>query len=458
MIKYLGIILIITNIFLYANETVDEIIDNIVLSYNPRAETNEGLTEKELNMLCGKNHTSGSCESIIIFTQNKIKKKKILYLLNKISKKYNLEQNTIVKLNDTFIKYVEKKQDIDIRVTSCYYTSCTEKNIQGSLMFYESFLESILNNKIVEPINHSFQIKELDNLYIDTIEHINFISNFNIEHDKFNFDSMTLKSIFLEINDYWKNYEVQLIKFLKDIDKYNIKWIKYIYSNRFIELKRWEEYFSGWAGADPYGQLLNKIVFSKFEKYSKDNKFFYNIPNDEIIHSFNEMYYLNKNKILMIYETKYKDFDCHACVPHESYFIFEKENNKWLLRDMVLNKKEAIGAWGELLVPRVIRLKNNSFILKYDFTYSSFGYTEEKTILKLYSNNKLNTVLFLDTGFDDSGAFNISKSIWESKISFINYKKNIPDLIIEKLGVENFKDVNEKTHYYFDNNSYILEK
>ena len=90
MFKIISIILI-SACFLFAN---DKVIEKIVNDYNPKIPISEfKFTKSQLDELCGVNHYSSVCETTSIYTENELRKKRIKYLLEEISEKYNIEKN-----------------------------------------------------------------------------------------------------------------------------------------------------------------------------------------------------------------------------------------------------------------------------------------------------------------------------------------------------------------------------
>ena len=84
MIKFLTIIFIFKT-FLFANE---EIYNNIINNYEPKKTNNIELSEEQLNQLCGEKHFSTECEIISLSIDNETTKKRIVYILEEITKKY----------------------------------------------------------------------------------------------------------------------------------------------------------------------------------------------------------------------------------------------------------------------------------------------------------------------------------------------------------------------------------
>ena len=98
----------ISNIF--ASEIVEnnfdeanKIIDKKIKEYNPSEKYNIKFSEDELDILCGKAHFSSACETLMFSIDNDIIKKRISFILRKISKKYNIDENFLNDFQNKFI-------------------------------------------------------------------------------------------------------------------------------------------------------------------------------------------------------------------------------------------------------------------------------------------------------------------------------------------------------------------
>lgn len=203
--------------------------------------------------------------------------------------------------------------------------------------------------------------------------------------------------------------------------------------------------------------LFNNLIFEEFEQYSKTNIFFENKKNNEIKHNFVEKYILNNDEVLLLYESTKSDFYCHICIPKMSWFHLKKEKNKWFIKNKIMNKETSFGSWGSFVKPELIKMKDDFFILKYDFTYSNQGLSESSILLESYSKGKFKKIFQDDLGVNDAGAYEIPENDWQGKITFIKNKSKISDLSIEKVGLKNSKIFYEKKIYKFSRGKYLLK-
>jgi hypothetical protein len=59
---------------------------------------------------------------------------------------------------------------------------------------------------------------------------------------------------------------------------------------------------------------------------------------------------------------------------------------------------------------------------------------------------------------NDAGAYDTIKNDWGSRIDFVNSKNEIPNLLIEKIGLKNSRIFYDKKIYIFNKGKYKLIK
>ena len=128
MIKIFLLLIFFLNLLnadLYENE---RIINEMVKSYNPKNKIGTiNYSEKQLDILCEDEYFSSNCEYILIYTENEMRKKRIIFLLEKLSKKLLIEKKSFLDLNKELIKYIEYNQQVNNLTTFCSSTLCSEK-------------------------------------------------------------------------------------------------------------------------------------------------------------------------------------------------------------------------------------------------------------------------------------------------------------------------------------------
>ncbi len=437
----------ISNIF--ASEIVEnnfdeanKIIDKKIKEYNPSEKYNIKFSEDELDILCGKAHFSSACETLMFSIDNDIIKKRISFILRKISKKYNIDENFLNDFQNKFIKYIKEKEKIDGPAFYCSSSICYEKSIWSELINFENNLTLILINEDIKS-DFEYSLNDMDDLYIDIDNAI-----YMIKYNK-NYDSKELKKEFDSVNKKWKDYDNTLNNFLSKVNRYDIKWIKLFNKYRYSSLNAQKEYFDSLVTADEHSGILEPLILSELDKYGKNNS--------EIIHSFEKKYELNDNEILSLYSSTPKDFDCHTCIPKMNWFHLKKENDKWNIKNKILNMETDYGSWGEFVVPKIIRITENLILFKSKFNYSNQGFSNEYVKIEVYNNGDFEEIFTDDTSFNDAGAYEIEKNDWESKITFIDSINKVSDLLIEKIELKYSKNYYEKKLYIFKNDKYILK-
>lgn len=196
---------------------------------------------------------------------------------------------------------------------------------------------------------------------------------------------------------------------------------------------------------------IDDIVIKELNFYGKNHNFFENVSNKDVKHNLIKKYNISDNEQFLLYETTKDDFTCHVCVPNNDWFYFKKENNNWILKSKIINNKDSIGSWGELVVPELIYTNKDFFIFEYKSSYVAQGVLEEHIDLYSFSNGKFNKILEEMIAFNDEGMYEIPKNNWESKIIYNKDQDNYLTLIIEKNGIKDSKNFNEKKIYNFTN-------
>ena len=230
---------------LSANNEDEKIFKTIISNYNvEKPIENFEFTEEQSKILCGEDPTSIDCEIKTIYVVNEITKKRILYLLNQISQKYNIDKKLTYELNSKFLRYIEKNQKVDQIVSYCLSSICYEKSIRDDLNYFENNLESILDNKIkklpyddIEVDNNLNYEVSIKNSYKENLELIEKLKNNDeIEYQK-------IKNDFVNIQKLWNDYETTLALFLNKTKNNNSEWKEIFYKYRFNDLNRCKDYF-----------------------------------------------------------------------------------------------------------------------------------------------------------------------------------------------------------------------
>ena len=233
MIKIFLLLIFFLNLLnadLYENE---RIINEMVKSYNPKNKIGTiNYSEKQLDILCEDEYFSSNCEYILIYTENEMRKKRIIFLLEKLSKKLLIEKKSFLDLNKELIKYIEYNQQVNNLTTFCSSTLCSEKNISSDLEYFEDNLEKFLTNKIsVKKIN----IKDINKLYK---ENYDLLKSFESDEYK------VILEDFIKIDKMFKTHIFSIERILSENDKiYKNRWLDFVYLHRYNYLIQWKEFF-----------------------------------------------------------------------------------------------------------------------------------------------------------------------------------------------------------------------
>ena len=240
---------LIISIFIFvnqlsANNKDEKIFKNIISNYNLEKSLEDfWFTEEQSKILCGEYPLSTICELKAVYVTNEIRKKRIMYLLNQISQKYNIDKKLVYKLNSKYLKYIYKNQKVDHILMHC--SICHERSIREDLSVFENNLESILENRIKilpfyddtetdKNLNYKPLIKSTYEENLILIEELK--NNDEIEYKK-------LKKDFIDIHKLWNDYETTLTLFLNKTKKNDYEWEKLFYKDRIHYLHRQKDSF-----------------------------------------------------------------------------------------------------------------------------------------------------------------------------------------------------------------------
>lgn len=456
MTKLLTILLIL-NSLLYSYSSDEKIFQKIINSFDPKKTDYVTLSEEQYDLLCGASRGSMYCEARTLYVSNEVKKRQTQFMLESISTKYNIDKKILNDLYNKYSNYINLKNGYVNAVISDYYLSTvsSRQNSDDLDSFFRN-LDSILNNEF-DKSNYdnkyfNFKFNDINNIAIDNNYMISILKNYNYEILDIDWKQFTNE--YIKTEELWKDYEISLNKFLKKLNKHNdIKWLKSFYTSRNEFLQISNERLDGLEGAE--NGSFKDIGLSKLKNYDKDN-FFENIDNKNIIHKFIKDYRLNKNEKLALFKSTPKDLNCDNCLFKTSWFYFKMENGTWKMKNMIINKETKSSLSNNLVLPKLINIQNKFFIFKYDYNDKNQENNENYTTLELYTKGEFKEIFSDKIYSKDLILDKTARNDWESKITFLDVKNKIPNLLVEKIGIKDSKKFYEKKLYKFVNNKYSL--
>ncbi len=202
--------------------------------------------------------------------------------------------------------------------------------------------------------------------------------------------------------------------------------------------------------------LVNNIIKNSLDQYQTTKGFNFDLAanniNNDLEHGIVGFYDtpIKNQKIAIAYTKPQKEYDCHACAPAISFFIFEINNNNWLLKKSYINAMEN-GQWG---MPdakdayNIVDLGSNLYGLMIKYGGVNQGFIEEDVAIYTFNEQKIERVFDEMIGADDSGARETSQNSWQATISFD--KSSDPyNIILHKHGIENSKKIDEQILYSY---------
>lgn len=171
MIKLLTILLII-NSLLYSYSSDEKIFQKIINSFDPKKTDYVSLSEEQYNLLCGTNHGSMSCESKSLYVSNEVRKRKIQFMLENISTKYNIDKKILNDLYKKYSNYINLKNGyVNAVAYDIYLSTFSSSQNSDDLGSFFGNLDSILNNEFdkskYDNQYFNFKFNDINNIAID---------------------------------------------------------------------------------------------------------------------------------------------------------------------------------------------------------------------------------------------------------------------------------------------------
>lgn len=200
--------------------------------------------------------------------------------------------------------------------------------------------------------------------------------------------------------------------------------------------------------------ILNENIDSIKNNYSHEILAFYNMD------------YVDKEAIIAVtFSRPRRGFDengmdtvnsCHACGGEMSFVEFDKYANGWKIEHKYIRNLDQ-GQWGEPSSDwKLINIGYHKFGFVVQGGGTGQGYTELYTTIYSIVGGEFKEIFNLMTGFDDSGAKDISEDSYDSNIDVIKEGTGFYDLIITTKGIKDKKHFDEKNYYKFDGIKYSI--
>jgi hypothetical protein len=168
-------------------------------------------------------------------------------------------------------------------------------------------------------------------------------------------------------------------------------------------------------------------------------------------------YDLPSVKIAIVSTAPSQNFDCHACAPKLSFFVFEQKNGKWEISQSLINQL-SLGSWGEAPSKtdfKAIKLGNGTYGLDVQSAGGGQGYFETYTMIYLIGPYTMKKILDVQTGLDDGGTINPGQNSWKATLTYEDKNAPLYDIVLEVEGVKDGKSFYETKRYRFDGTEYV---
>jgi hypothetical protein len=162
---------------------------------------------------------------------------------------------------------------------------------------------------------------------------------------------------------------------------------------------------------------------------------------------------------LIIASSKPKsEYDCHACAPKMSFFLFVIADGKWVLDRSYINA-HSMGSWGEAPESKayqVIRLNTDEYGLFLKASSAEQGYLTKSIWVYAFGAKELKQIFKAEVEADDSATGKPPRDIWSAKFAFQKGKGRYYDIVLYKQGVEEGKPIKKEIVYRFGKERYSI--
>lgn len=150
--------------------------------------------------------------------------------------------------------------------------------------------------------------------------------------------------------------------------------------------------------------------------------------NHTMIGEYN-LLYRSKEGIVLAFATITKGSECHACMPHLSYFEFDKRSTGWKLIGSYVGVQE-MGSWGKPPKLSIAVIADDRFGVLLESGYMAQGWINELTMLHARMGDKFVPVLNLLTFQSDP-----EDRAWKSTLAFRPTSTGLYEIVVSRSGV-----------------------
>lgn len=169
----------------------------------------------------------------------------------------------------------------------------------------------------------------------------------------------------------------------------------------------------------------------------------------------------NANYLLIITQTKPKEYDCHTCAPLIGIVFFNQKNDYWEFKSKYY--LTSIGSWGRAVRPKLEHIGKDKFGISFRYGFTGQGYSSlSLLIFEIGLKNSRRIININDYGADNLGNCDEKKSTcwaYTSDYSFDISKKEYFDLVLKTKGTKSISSkivpIDKIKIYTYLDSSYI---
>ena len=210
-----------------------------------------------------------------------------------------------------------------------------------------------------------------------------------------------------------------------------------------------------------YQKSAENIIMDRLKRYGGAGAYGFDrlrgVPlRHSIIGFYDVPYFAKKIRIAITASVPTQRYECHACAPKISFFLFETQGKNWVFVRAHINK-DGMGTWR---TPpnkdtfRITRIGKKEYGLWVKTGGTWQGYGEEYASLYHFSSDGVRGIANLHIAEDDSGAHEHPSVGWKSTYHFQLSNKPFYDLIVHTTGRKDNRPIDQTVTYTYNGTAY----
>lgn len=205
---------------------------------------------------------------------------------------------------------------------------------------------------------------------------------------------------------------------------------------------------------------MENQTLAALQKYGKAQQYGFQkteLLRHDILGFYNYKYLDREAQLVIAYTKPIKNYECHACAPKLSFFVFGEKGGQY---EMMISQINALsfGSWGDSPSRdeiKVVELGKDSFGFTIEGGGTGQGWNQESINIFLPIEGKFQQVLYVETSSNNGGTGSDVITDWTSTISYKEGSGTLYDIVVQTSGVDDNKKFSKTTTYIFDGKKYV---